>query len=1493
MSYPGEDTDIPKRIIEALEDQPLSYLVPKDGLAALVNAPMRTSLPFGKTVFASADDCRELDINHLATLNDPTFSMKNDVEQNKLIFRRPDNPTLSIKSMDHVPSDLFKGLSPLAQGVLSTHGELVDSDNIKKKSEIVSKVQQKHKLEDLTPNTSNLSFNDDSPNKKTKISTGVTMTKANLAEQHLSDLKNFLDVVGFDQSTAEIRNIEYWLQLPNGKYILTTDCLIKLQMTIKNIVANPQLWDSIKMTWLLRMLDVMVSNINSSKSSLKTGLDDSMLRYIALLSIVILFNIFLLGKKDNNLHRESFIMEPLNFLSDLIESLKILPDEYDSLKMELNTFQEALSLLPKYIYNGPFLDDNVTTKLVYIFSDLLMNNDIETTTNIQFQSFWDNVKRVSSDVLVSLFTKLDQQREFIIEELISHVEKLPTKRIQKKLRKINNENIYITDFTFTLMSMLENLNCYTFCGHMKELASEDIQELKNEYKNQDEFLFCVIEHINHTILERFFKNPSSLRYVIDNFVQDLLLLITSPQWPVTEKILGSLLKRLFGVFSPSVQLSANIETICLQHIGNIGSTIFDIKCSTREREDNNLIKMINYPENLPHFFRLFEECIAYNETIQCRDSATRFLWNLRLGTIFRLEEYTKDIKEQNSTINDQLKNILLQVQNGGLQRPLETKETDFSVIKLNYFSILHAFELLNMYDSYLKLVLSLLAKDKIKLRSTAIKCLSMLASKDKIILSNPMVKATIQQRLNDSSASVKDAILDLVSINSSYFEFYQQINNNYDDDSIMVRRHVLKINEKMYDETNDTATRVYVIARILMKIEDEEDNIIDMARLILLNRWILKVEELLDQPEKLKEISTSVLMVVSRVAIMNEKCSQLFDWFLNFYLLNREAHSKDMYDRITHVLQILTDFLVQKIVELNSEDINEKDLIIDKQNFLNLLAKFADSTVSFLTKDHITALYPYMLSDEKSDFHYHILQVFRSTFEKLANFKPRFLYDLETTLLSRLPKMNVREIDEAMPLIWSVATHRHDATRVAKACSSCLCHLHPYINKANKDETAIVVDGKLQRLIYLATGFARFCFPKIPNEKIAFLQENETLYEHITKCLLVLSKDKITHIIRRVALKNLTKLCGNHPKLFNSKHVLHLLDKEFEGDKLDIKLVILESLYDLFLLEERKSVRNTGVSSTLSSNSILKKKLLKTKKAEFVNDGVCSALATRFLNNILQICLLRDLKNSLVAIRLLKLILQFGYTNPSHSIPTVIALIASDSRYIRRVAHEILEDLFEKYETLVFSGLSRGITKAINYSIHTGDESYYKHNYFFASLEKLCGTGKKNTPKFYKIMKRIIQSYLDDITDITSITTSVQKSIFILCANISNFTFISQYDLVSLLKTIDLTTDRLKEIIMDELDGDNSSSTECEEMLHGIVLIQLCLQDLSSYLLQVYGLRNDVLLLDMVEESELKNKQLPARKQDINEFSVQLENIEQHSSNGKLIAYFRKHVKDT
>nr|5W94_B Chain B, Sister chromatid cohesion protein 2 [Saccharomyces cerevisiae]5W94_D Chain D, Sister chromatid cohesion protein 2 [Saccharomyces cerevisiae] len=181
MSYPGKDKNIPGRIIEALEDLPLSYLVPKDGLAALVNAPMRVSLPFDKTIFTSADDGRDVNINVLGTANSTTSSIKNEAEKERLVFKRPSNFTSSANSVDYVPTNFLEGLSPLAQSVLSTHKGLNDSINIEKKSEIVSRPEAKHKLESVTSNAGNLSFNDNSSNKKTKTSTGVTMTQANLA----------------------------------------------------------------------------------------------------------------------------------------------------------------------------------------------------------------------------------------------------------------------------------------------------------------------------------------------------------------------------------------------------------------------------------------------------------------------------------------------------------------------------------------------------------------------------------------------------------------------------------------------------------------------------------------------------------------------------------------------------------------------------------------------------------------------------------------------------------------------------------------------------------------------------------------------------------------------------------------------------------------------------------------------------------------------------------------------------------------------------------------------------------------------------------------------------------------------------------------------------------------------------------------------------------------------------------------------------------------
>lgn len=1471
-NFPGENLEIPKRLLEALSNQPLNYLVPKADISSTFDSSLVVSILRSNKVFNTPS-------NEMIKCAHPiTFDAE---EEQEFIFKRPE---LLGKQSDRAneDSDMYEGLSALAKGCLAATTCQVSSNDIQNEHQL--NVKNLGELKPSEHDENRLDLDVEPVTKRLKVGSTVTVNRTNLGEKYIQDLNTLLKYIGRDFSSAQTGNLEYWMSLAHDKHILTEGCLTRLQISLKNIISIPSIWDCVQVEWMLRLLEVMVENIELATSYRSTGINDDMLNRIAHASTATIFTIFLIEKNDKRLFLERFVYEPINFISNAFEYMKGRFDGDNLLQDQIPLFQQSICLLPSYIEQRPFLDEGLIAKLVYLFSNLLMDNSVELSNNLQLQSCRNNIKLTSKDILVTLFSKFIDQREFIIDELLSHVEKLPLKRIQKRLRKIDNE-VYVSDFTITIISIIEKLNCLDCITSISKMP---LSFVKEKYLEESKLLEAVSNRVTNAILDKFYENPSNYRHVLDNYVQDLITLLPFPQWVASQDLLSLITKKLLMFFTSSHPKGASIENTCLQVLGSIGSVIFEIKCSSRPNEGNNLIKLFNYPENLPQFLQSFEHCLCFCLSKMGRRPAAKYLWYKRFGVLLELGDYaTNDEVQNENTTSMTFKE---------LQKPLEiiacnsklSDKNDFLNVRSDYYSILNALELTSLYEPYLKLLLSLLGSEKIKIKSTAIKCLSMLACRDQAILSSSMVKKTIERTLENASASVKDAILDLVSIGSVYLHFYQQINANYDDESILIRKHVLKINEKIYDESILVKVKIFVAAKILLKIEDEEDAIIEMSRQVLLKRWIFCVAEVEGQPEMHENVCKEIITVMSGVAMTDEKCSQHFEWYLNFFLLNRAMHATDIFEKITRILNQLIDFLVQEITELHAIDLLSEEQVMKRRSHLHLLAKFGDCSVSFINRDHIIALYPYLVSDEKSDLQYHILHVFKNTLKNLFNFKPKFLYDLETTLLVRLPRMNVKEMEEAMPIIWSVAKQRGDTARVTKACSSCFQHLSPYINRANKQPESIDIEGKLQRLIYLATGFARFCTFNNRNERPLYVSDDESVYTYVAKCLLVLSRAGIPHVIRRVTIKNLAQLCGNHPKLFNSKHILNLLDEEFEGNHLDIQLVILESLYDFFTSEERKSIRKSGVNGSISSNKALKKKLLKEKRIESVNDGVCSALVIRFLKSILRICLSPDIKGSLVAFRLLQLILQYGYTNPSHCIPTIIGLIASTNQYMSYVAVKLLKEMFEKYETMVFSGISQGVKVAIEYSKTLKGVYFYKNASFLQILQSSIGTGKKNSSKFLRSISKVLQVYMNRVVGAHA-DVETKDVILFLTSNLSFLIFFTQHQLVSLMKSIDLESEHSREAVIDEME--NGDNREVEGPVKNTIIIQLALQELRSYLFHLYGLKSDTMSFEDTEDFELKNKQLSIPNSPSSNFVTILDHIIEESMSGKLSSELFTKVK--
>ncbi|CAL9737159.1 sister chromatid cohesion protein 2 [Monosporozyma servazzii] len=1476
-SFPGENTAVPKRLLEALPNQPLSYLVPKDNLSALINSKFSTSIDVSDDPSLSTSSKEDRNITLANNIRKFYYSDTID-ENSKILYRKPINITHHSKNIPNSnDNELFNKLSPLAKQCLTELSPNINQREYSLGTQAVESLERKRKMENILDTDLDLTYS--VKNKHTSISNGVSINESAIGVQYLEEFDSLMQHIRSDTTSNNYSNQEYWIYNDDENIYLNERTLQQISLMLKNIMSVPDLRNDVKLDNLVLLLDSMINNITNCESSTSSnGKGSGITKRIANMSVYIIYSVFLLKRRERQLYLEKFITVPTVYLSRFITEIK---EKYTAKNIhpDLVLLSQSIQLLPAYIRQNTYLDDGFLTKLIYLFADLITDSTIVFNSNASSQHAWDNIKSFCSDALVAIFQVVPTQRLFLINELLSNIDKFPPKRVQRTLNKVT-KNKYATYFSTCLLTLLQNLNSFEVLTHTEGTTEDLIALFKAKNKEQEKCVSDFIEHINEMILKRFLQNSTKYRYIMESFIQDLIVLFRLPAWFIASEILSSMLSKLLAILDSETTPSL-IETACLQTVGQIGSAIFDVKHNTIPKQDNNIVKLYNYPEYIPQFLKSFNNCVDYTREAGIEPASYQYLQCKQFHKLLKLYELntdTNNISEIDTYIND----LLIRVRdcNSSTKKILL-----FEDINSDFCSVLQSDMLVPQYESYFHILLNLLDSNKIKLKSTVIKALSLIVAKDSTILINPIVKSTISQILkDDSAASVKDAVLDLIGTGSGYMEYYKQININFDDDSVLVRKHILKINEQIYDECDDTEINVYVASRILLKTEDEEDAIIESAQKVLLNNWILSFDDTNQRNENETIAIRKNISVIAGVISLDKRNAEVFDWFLNFYLLERHNHPAHIFKHILKNLTAMTDALVQEIINLQLRDTNNETQNEEIESYLKLLSLFSDTTVSLITREHISGLYPYILSDGNGAFHYNILHVFNNTLQKLSNFKVKFLDDIETDILKQLVKLNTDEINEAVSIVWSTATQRNNKTRIIQACSSCLVHLNPYIVEATNSAEEFKIDAKIQRILYLVTAFARFCPFDLSTDKLPFISKSETLPEYVAKCLLVLSRTNIPHSLRRTSIKNLIKLCGSYPKLFNSRHILQLLENEMKGSSLDIKLAILEGLHDFFTAEEDTSLRQIGLAGTVSSSSHLGRKGKLHKSMN--DDSVCSALSNKFIDKILEMCLLQNCSDSIVAIKLLKRIASSGYINPSKCIPHSIGLLASNDKTSKQLAKEILVDLLEKHEGLVLNNISKGILVAIDYSKILHGAVYYKYNLFLHTLQDIMSEDKKSIAKFSKHLDKFISTQVNDTMSVDS-NFNKMSSILFLTTNIANIDFDSQGQFFSLIKILDFAEEQLRDNILEVLKDEEERNGNSAAIKLSII-IQYSLKELKSYLFDKYGFKESMLDTLLETSSETRTRQMPMKREDCHSFVESIDNIVRTCNDDQICAIYLK-----
>lgn len=1435
-SFPGDGTNIPKRLVECLGFQPLNHLIPKDGLVKLLRSSLELYPALSEDAFSE-------------TLQDHSKAEK------KVFTPLGKNGKLNIRfrelnSVQPSPTgpvlNLFDGLSEKAKQFLNT--------------ECLSSLKRLHsddEMSDVDEETSSLKRSETTGSEygdvelrltPKKLKTGFeefSLNQSALGLQHINDLKDLMTYIGREDSEADTANQLFWTKLgPN--YVLSETSAERIFIILKNVSSMSDISKILDVKTLGRILNVCSDSVDVI---LREG-DARSFNRIAFKCSFSIFMIFLLDVSEKRLYLERYIISAISFLSRINDKLAESETNLKASNEDCIQLKTLLSLLSSYIQKKPMQEEGLITRIVYLLADLLTFSPTTLAGTSGSATWLESLKVESSEGLISIFQSLPSQQLFIIDELLFRLEFLPNNRVLKKLKRVDH-SFYATHLFFTLVSMLQTINSAKLRSQASQWDEESVENFLSLFKEQQELLSTLVEHINNSVLNKCFSGNASKKFILDNYVQDLVSMVARPNWSVAELLLASLTKKLLFAFSPSQQTSSTKESSILQAISHIGSGIQNIRLQSPS-DELTIFRIHNNPELLDRAMDAFRNCVISMVPNGNWTAQTQSFWDRQIAFLVALGDFDSSDRDWKERTTMEATSLLQKPLISQADNNFDNEVKPHENAQLSYFATLHLFELINLFNPYVKLILSLLDKQKVKLRSGAIKCLTPLISKDPSLLADDSIKLVIEQRLKDSSPSVKTAILDLLSL-SQYTEFYHLININFNDDSASIRKHILKLNIEIYDNCENLSTKSYVAARILKRTEDEEDSIVERAQSALLERWFLILSELETSPEEQNSKAKEITHVISAIVGLEESFAELFSVFLNDFVLNKAFHEPNVLTNIMESAHVITGKVVDDAINVHYAAESDDNLEAHKDAELNtfrLLSIISSSDHAFVTKDHIATLYPYLLTPQRSNLQYYILKVLKSSFSKLFYFKTKFLVDLETTVLGKLPRMTPLELEEALPLCWSIVKHRGDESRVSKACSSCLAQLSPYINLASKNPSAVPADGKIQKLLYLAAGFARSCPFENTKENFPNLKTREPIFEYVTKCLLVFTKIENPFVIRKTALRCLLKVAASFPKLFNSRHVLTVIDREFSSGLLDLNLVMIRCLHEFFELEEHKSFK-LARPTVRTPSRINRSRSLGFEKP---NDTICSAISSRYLKRILKIAFLEDARGSCIALDFIFLTLSLGYANPSYSTATIIALTASPYAETKKLAMTALESITMKTSSMLFSNLSSGVKMGLEHSKWLQENGLPCNSMFLRGMQELITSCSPANTRFLKSVTKTLVSYLNE--DPRSFP---KDQILLLCNNFSTLTYENMLEVCTLIRLFDVKIEELGESIEDEVQ-DSLDEVDNEDVSN-LIISHACLFELRAFLCEKYGVSDEaVATVDTAEEDELKSQPAEPKK---------------------------------
>ncbi|KAI0541065.1 hypothetical protein GGR58DRAFT_498409 [Xylaria digitata] len=1074
------------------------------------------------------------------------------------------------------------------------------------------------------------------------------------------------------------------------------------------------------------------------------------------------------GREEKQLYSEDLIQLSLSLFRNVMEGIIVPMAEVRSTgptailfrsltthkKVIMTLFASSQKLfgLMSNLIASIDLSETVVNTLEFLSSRLMfVENAYSEKDSVVGVSKFDGLRLVAMHMLSQIFLMNPAQREGILSEILTSLEKLPVGKqkarqfklssggsiqpisalimrlIQASAGKVDDSK---NEFRSQIMQSIQDeaapsstqatkKSQYTIrtedhAAIEHEVAIQELQDLTSKlFKGAYRYAHYVVNFIVKRALNSTKTGDTPYRNLLDLFVEDFTTCLDSPDWPAAELLLRLTMILMFQQVDGEKN-AAPARNMALELLGVMAASISKLRSHVRKTassfEGSDPDELGRWLADLS--LTVLEGHVSHEKSLKWEGPyriVIEFLQDrlnedghLYSAISYLVTDWGSQITTGYNSVQDddsverhsELGRTAYRLRNMIEDSKWLSREWRFKSVASNHAKLSHAIILLRSpfciaFRSILNVLMGSMTTDQATVRSRSLKSVNQVLETDPTILDGDSAFVDlILQCSSDSSPQVRDSALGLIGKCISMRPRLEE-------------RMTPTVIQRFIDSGVGVRKRAMKLAKDIYLGNENK-----AVRSTIANGLLHRMQ---DPDEGVRELARQMIEEIWISPFYKADDSVSFKQSLTDHVAlmvqtAKQGNTALILDKVFQTIlspeskmsepntRVCTK-LVANMFDLVDNPDSDDPSVPSGKDALQVLMIFAKADPKLFTFEQIRLLKPHIASVVTGDMAVSraVVVIYRRVLPQVSSVHSQFLLDIRTHLMPATAKAPRVLLDDVTACIWIISGLLNSTEPITRLIASSLTgiqKIRSILAKGLDQKTTRQFD-RYSLIVGMGGKHCQFDSQKDFFKSKFPNWKGDSVSKLMVDVICPFANSSQSVDIRRPALDAIGLICQSNPRNFVTDNVISVFEQVFKEQTVILESMILRSFREFLFTEEQRSNQS-------NPSATKEKKDLKVMGSTSFDD-VASATTQRFLTAITRIALATQDDHAFLAVEILASINRQGLVHPKETGVTLITLETCPVTRISELAYHEHKALHEKYESVLEREYAKAVQSAFQY----------------------------------------------------------------------------------------------------------------------------------------------------------------------------------------------------